>query len=157
MSLLLAPDWVAPMKLVYSLRSELLADPRRLERTQALTLDDRRPNVGLRGTYGLFGSDDWWHSIRTGRMPLLRLSGTVERVYASGQDQVDMNTVDIRLSDGSERSVGIYVNDSNDLPLFQVGRKIAIVYALDELKQQPAQDGGVNASKVALEMAVSLV
>lgn len=156
MSLLLIPDWKEPMKAVFSLRDELLKNPRRLEKTQALTLDNSKPHMGLRGTYGLFGSIEWWNSIQSGKMPLLCLSGVAERVYVSGQDQVDVNTVDIRLADGTLRSVGIYTNDKSDISLFHVGRKVAIVYALDELKQQPAPDGSVNVSKVALEMAVSL-
>jgi hypothetical protein len=144
------------MKTLFNLREELLANPQRVEKTRALTLDKSRPHMGLLGKYGLFGSDEWWNNIQSEAMPLLRLSGVVERVYASGQDQVDVNTVDIRLADGSQRSIGIYVNDKSDLSLFQVGRTVSIVYALDELKQQPAPDGTVNVSKIALEMAVSL-
>ncbi|WP_235862404.1 hypothetical protein [Pseudomonas kilonensis] len=64
--------------------------------------------------------------------------------------------LDLELKDGSVRAVGIYVNDREDARLFRPGYKASVVYALDELKQQPASDGGVNYSKVALEMAVSL-
>ena len=144
------------MKKVFDLQDELLANPGRVRKTQALTLDHARPQIGLRGTYGLFGSQDWWDSVNSGRMPLLRLSGVVERVYVAGQDEVEANTVDIRSADGNLHSVGIYLNDKSDLPLLRIGASVEIVYALDELKQQPAPDGGVNASKVALEMAVSL-
>ena len=144
------------MKKVFDLRDELRANPRRVEKTQALTLDQAKPHMGLRGTYGLFASQDWWNNVDSGRMPLLRLAGVVERVYVSGQDEVEANTVDIRSADGSLHSVGIYLNDGSDLPLFRIGSAVEIVYALDELKQQPAPDGGVNVSKVALEMAVSL-
>ncbi|EMI40263.1 hypothetical protein RRSWK_07223 [Rhodopirellula sp. SWK7] len=35
------------------------------------------------------------------------------------------------------------------------GHLVHVVYALDELKRQPAADGGVNYSRVALEMAIS--
>ena len=144
------------MKKVFDLRDELLVNPRRVEKTQALTLDRAKPHLGLRGTYGLFASQDWWNSISTGRMPLLRLAGVVERLYASGQEEVEANTVDIRSADGRLQSAGIYLNDPSDLALFRIGSTVEVVYALDELKQQPAADGGLNVTKVALEMAVSL-
>ena len=49
-----------PMKLVYLLSEELKADPEYVSLTQALTLDKSKPYVGLNGTYGLFGSQEWW-------------------------------------------------------------------------------------------------
>lgn len=54
------------------------------------------------------------------------------------------------------KSVGIYVNDRADLTLFRIGCRVDLVYALDELKKQPGMDGGVNYSKITLEMAVSV-
>jgi hypothetical protein len=39
---------------------------------------------------------------------------------------------------------------------FKVGRRAEIVRALDELKDQPADDGGVNYAEITLEMAVSI-
>lgn len=146
-----------PMKLVFQLSDELKNNPERVALTQALTLNAAKPNMGLRGSHGLFGSDDWWNNIRQGKMPLLFLSGIIKRAYIAGQDESGLNnTIDLMLDDGSMRSVGIYVNNKDDIKFFGVGCRAAIVYALDELKQQPAMDGGVNYSKVALEMAVSL-
>ena len=90
-------------------------------------------------------------------MPLLYLSGVVQRAYVAGQDPSNSNnTIDLKLDDGSVRAVGIYVNNKADAGLFCAGRRVGIVYALDELKQQPATDGGVNYAKIALEMAVSV-
>ena len=145
------------MKLVYQLSEELKNNSERVSLTQALTLDDTRPSMGLRGSLGLFGSQLWWNNIQQGVMPLLRISGVVRRAYCAGQDPTgENNMVDLELVDGSVRTVGIYVNDKIDIGLFKPGHKVEIVYALDELKHQPAVDGGVNYSKVALEMAVSL-
>lgn len=146
-----------PMKLVYLLSRELKANPRRVELTQALTLDQSRPNMGLKGTYGLFGSQEWWDSIEQRRMPVLFLSGVIKDAYVSGQDPSEINnTIDLMLDDGSVCEVGIYVNDEHDISLFRVGCRADIVYALDEMKEQPDVDGGINRSKTALEMAVSL-
>ena len=146
------------MKRVYLLSEELKKDPEQIALTQALTLNPAKPQLGLKGVHGLFASEAWWQSINQKKMPLLHISGVVVRVYVAGQDQEEKNnTIDIALGDGTTQSVGIYTNDPDDIDLFQVGCKAAIVYALDELKKQPAFDGGVNYSKVALEMAVSLL
>ena len=51
--------------------------------------------------------------------------------------------------------VGIYVNNKSDVELFSPGCWVGIVHARDELKQQPAADGGVYYLNIALEMAVS--
>lgn len=146
-----------PMKLVYRLSEELKTDPEQIALTQALTLNSSKPMLGLKGTHGLFGSTEWWSNIEQRKMPLLFISGIIRRVYVAGQDGGDeSNGIYLLLEDGSLCDVGIYVNDKADIPLFRVGCRVELVYVLDELKKQPAQDGGVNYSKIALEMAVSL-
>jgi|GEM_PF-3930023 len=42
-----------------------------------------------------------------------------------------------------------------DEKLFQVGATVNIIYALLELKMQPASDGGINYSKTVIEMSIS--
>ncbi len=144
------------MKCVFRLEDRLREDPTQVQLAQALTLNPAKPRLGLRGTYGLFGSPEWWANIRDGKMPLLYQIGVVRRAYVAGQDKsAPNNTIDIELDDGSLSTSGIYVNNKVDVELFQLGRRVGIVYALDELKLQPAVDGGVNQSKIALEMAVS--
>ena len=145
------------MKLVFQLREELRTDPERIVRTQALTLNPSRPKMGLKGSHGLFGSNEWWQSIEDGSMPLLYLSGVVREIYQAGQDGLGKNnTIDIVLENGSVETVGIYVNNESDTDLFCVDRRVEVVYALDELKLQPANDGGINTSRIALEMAIQI-
>lgn len=146
-----------PMKMVFLLSEELKKNPERVALTQALTLDTSKPTLGLKGTNGLFGSKEWWDSIGQGRIPLLFISGIIKKVYVAGQDPSNFNnTVDLLQEDGTIRSVGIYTNRKADSKLFKIGYKASIVYALDEMKQQPDVDGSINRSKTALEMAVSL-
>ena len=112
--------------------------------------------MGLGGDHGLFSTEEWWDSINTGKMPLEHASGIIVAAYEAGQDQESVNnTVDVRLSNGETVSVGIYTNNSEDITLFQAEHAVSIVYALDKLKSQPAKGGGVNYSRVALEMLVS--
>ncbi|ATQ74009.1 hypothetical protein CR152_05355 [Massilia violaceinigra] len=145
-----------PMKLVFELKEALRHDPKRIELAQALTLDESRPGMGLRGRFGLFASQQWWDHIEQGKMPRRLVSGVISRVYISGQNETVNNTIDLVTPEGVVRGEAIYVNRRADLALFQVGHRADILYALDELKHQPAPDGGVNYSRVALEVAVSL-
>lgn len=155
--LLRLEDFGVPMKIVFRLEDRLREDPERVRLAQALTRNPSKPFMGLRGTYGLFGSPEWWSNIREGKMPLLYLSGVVQRAYVAGQDGGETNnTIDLKSDDGSVHMVGIYANSENDVELFHPGSRVGIVYARDELKQ-PATDGGVNYLNIALEMAVSVV
>ncbi len=58
------------MKLVYTLSEALKNDPEHVRLAQELTLDESRPLMGLKGTHGLFGCDEWWNSIYTKKMKL---------------------------------------------------------------------------------------
>lgn len=144
------------MKTVYDLATDLKADPQHVELAQALTLNSAKPEMGLKGKHGLFGSDTWWTNLRMGKIPTLEISGKIERAYCAGQgDTGAANTIDLRTDDGSLEMVGIYLNDERDVGLFQLGRRARILYALDELKKQPGPNGDINYSRIAVEMAVA--
>ncbi len=145
------------MKRVYWLSEELELDPSRVSLTHALTQDRSRPNMGLNGRYGLFATREWWNNINQEKMPLKFVSGTIIEAYEAGQDICGLNnTVDLKLKDGTIESVGIYANNDQDIELFSPGSKVEMVYALDELKQQPGVGGDIAYSKVALEVVVSI-
>ncbi|WP_440467008.1 hypothetical protein ACKI1H_28010 [Pseudomonas sp. YH-1] len=119
------------MKRVYQLSEELKNDPEQIALAQALILNFSRP-MGLKGTHGLFGSSEWWSSIEQRKIPLFLVSGVICRTYVAGQDGSEVNNgIEILLDDGSVRDVGIYINDKADMPLFQIGCRVEIVYALD--------------------------
>lgn len=146
-----------PMKIVYCLSEKLKADPEYMNLVQALTLDNSRPYVGLNGTYGLFGSKEWWDNIEKGKIQLRCISGIIKRAYVAGQDPSPINnTIDLLLDDGTIETVGIYVNKDEDANLFKVGYKASVVYALDELKPEAQHNFGQKYNEIALEMAVSL-
>ncbi|KES11282.1 MULTISPECIES: hypothetical protein [Snodgrassella] len=146
-----------PMKLVYLLSEELKDNPEQIVMTQSLTLDKSRPNMGLKGTNGLFGSKEWWNSIKQGKMPLLHVSGVITRTYVAGQDPSSVdNAFSLLLDDGSEveESIYNYIN-YKDKKLFQKGAKVEIIYAYDELKRRN-HNGEKAYLDIVLEMAVSL-
>jgi len=141
---------------VFDLREELRVDPERVRLTQALTLNADKPTRGLKGTYGLFGSAEWWNNIEAKNIPLLKISGIIDRAYHAGQGETGPNNmIDLVTDDGQYMSVGIYLNDPKNVVFFKKGHQAEILYALDPLKQQPASDGSVNCSRVAVCMSVS--
>lgn len=144
------------MKNVYQLSVELAQDTEQVRLAQRLTLDNSRPLMGLKGSKGLFGSAEWWNNVREGEIPQKKVSGIITRTYVSGQDleKVD-NTFDMVLPDGSVHTESIFVHDIKDNDLYRVGHFVQIVYALDELKAQPASRGNTNYSEIVLEVAVS--
>jgi hypothetical protein len=146
-----------PMKLVYSLSDELKEKPEQIALTQALTLDSSRPNMGLKGNNGLFGSDEWWDSIAQKKMLLLSVSGVITRTYVAGQDPSLLdNSFSLSLDDGStcEESIYSYIKEE-DKKLFRIGSKVEIIYARDELKRRMTS-GEAAYLNIVLEMAVSL-
>lgn len=146
-----------PMKIVYELSKEVEANPQSVVDTHLLTLDDSRPEIGLKGRHGLYASDEWWDSLYQGEMETLYISGVIIEAYVAGSDHSnDNNEIDLLMSDGTVQSIGIYVNNPADVSLFRVGCRVDVIYALDELKKQPSHDGGINYLKIVLEMAISL-
>lgn len=140
---------------VYTLTEALQADPDRVKKAQALTLNRDKPHMGLKGTYGLFGSPEWWDSINCRRMPLRFLSGTIVRLSEAGQDSKTgvNNAMVLKLLDGTEETFGIYVNNRKQVNLFQLGSGVLMVDALDELKRP--QQNFPNDFGVMLEVAIS--
>jgi hypothetical protein len=112
--------------------------------------------MGLRGSFGLFASPQWWESINLGRMPLRRATGVIVRLYESGQDHTGVhNAFELQLSDGSTEEESIYVNERSEAKLFEVGSVVQVLYALEELKSRD-ENGLPEISDIVLEMAVSL-
>lgn len=147
------------MKLVYDFAEVLREDIEQVKLAQALTLDTSRPRMGLRGDHGLFGSEEWWESIRNGHLKTVTHSGVIERTYFAGQDSRwgnQVNSFSLLLADGSLIDQSIYATKKIDRSLFVPGAVVLMVSALDELKSQPALDGGTNYSKVVLEVAISV-
>lgn len=143
------------MPIVYELSRQLTLEPERIELARALTLDPDRPYMGLKGTHGLFASPEWWENIRAGIMPLKRRSGIIQRVLHVGQDAAgEPNVFELSCDDGEVCQESMYANAREDRALFQPGKQVDILYALDELKDR-ADDGSRKFSQTVIEMAVS--
>jgi hypothetical protein len=146
------------MKCVFDLETELKLNPRTMELTQALTLNPERPHMGLKGTLGLYGSAEWWANIRNGKMRTETITGIIDSTYFAGQDSRwgdQVNSFRLRLDDGEIADESIYCQSKRDKSLFRPDAYVMAFYVFDELKSQPAEDGGINYLKMVLEMAVS--
>ncbi len=147
------------MKLVFQLARELAQAPQKVELAQALTLNRERPLMGLKGTHGLYGSEEWWANILSGRLKTQRVSGIVDSTYFAGQDSRwgnEVNSFKLKVDGQDALKESIYCEAKADRKRFVPGAFVMLAYAFDELKKQPAEDGSVNYSRVVLEMAVSI-
>lgn len=148
-----------PMKIVYSLRDELRENPQLVAQVQALTLNRQKPDMGLKGAHGLYGSDEWWQSIATGRIKTQVTTGTITELFFAGQDSRwgdEVNSFRMKLEDGSMVEDSIYPTLKSERRLFVVGAVVNVVHAFDKMKQQPRFFGSPNYLKILLEMAISL-
>lgn len=146
------------MKIVFKLRDELRNHLDHVCETRRETMDPSKPATGLSGKYGLFGSLEWWGNVAQERMPLQRLSGTVEAIHVVGTDAAIVRAVDVRTADGKVQRVEVCARcEPGAAPLLVVGDGVSILCALDELKRQPAPDGGLHVARIALEIGVPAV
>lgn len=143
-------------KLVYQLSHEIEQDPTYMELIQKVTLDPNKPNIGLKGSLGLYGSDIWWDNIKNGKMKSSIIKGVIIRCYKAGQDGVGtINSFELILSNGKLWDESIYVNNKSDISLFKVGHEVIIFYAHDERKPLDDERREKVYSNTVIEMAVS--
>jgi hypothetical protein len=121
------------MKCVFSLREKLAGDPQYVAAVQARTLDSRSLPGGLKGVYGLFGSDQWWKNIANGIMPVTRLSGKIIGVASEGMHNEGQG-FEMKMSDGSSYKYSCVANRKSDRKMYAVGKRIEVIFATEPLK-----------------------
>lgn len=143
--------------MVYELAKDLDAHPEQVAKTQALTLNVAKPQMGLLGADGLYGSREWWQSVNDGRIEVRIYKGVIQRLYVAGQDAEEVEGKDFEYlcEDGRVRRESCIANSDIALALYREGAVVTLAYALDKLKKQPARDGGTNFAEILLEVAVS--
>lgn len=120
------------MKTLYDLNTELKDDPERFRRAQALTLDDSRPNMGLAGTFGLYGSDRCWGNLRGGQIPTRIYEGSIESLHFVGQGNNGVGqgnngrAFTLICDDGTPYTYSLVANEKADLRAYQTGRRLRV-------------------------------
>ncbi|TVO58081.1 hypothetical protein [Denitromonas halophila] len=138
------------MKTIYTLKNELAADPGQVAAAQALTLDASRP-FGLNGTFGLFGSDEWWKSIENGLLGQTVLSGVITSLRRVGMHNESQEFV-MRLDSGGTYAYDTVADTKHDVKMYVVGKKARVVLVRDPWKRPSAARG--THSEIVIEIAV---
>lgn len=123
----------AKMKTVFSLREKIRADAQYVAAVQARTLDTRKIPGGLKGAYGLLGSDQWWKSIADGTAPVTRLSGIISSTGPEGMHN-EGRAFEMKMSDGSSYKHSCVADRKEDQKKYVTGKKIEVVYVTEPLK-----------------------
>ena len=143
------------MKPVFSLREKLNGDPKYVAAVQAATLGKRSLPGGLKGVYGLFGSDKWWKSIADGIAPVTRFQGIITKVSFEGMHN-EGRGFEMKMPDGSSYSYSCVANRKEDRKRYVVGKKIEVIYVTEPLKNPvPVSDGSYQ-TQAATVLEISL-
>lgn len=132
------------MKISYRLRD----NAKHIAQVQKATLTT--DNFGIEPTDGLFGSDEWWNRIATGKLRVNTLRGTItERFMGSMGDWPEIRVV----SDTGEKSSWTReVNNREQDALYRVGRRIEIDYVLQRHRRKSSAPNSEH--KIVLEIRV---
>lgn len=113
------------MKTIYDLAITLARDPGRVVETQALTQDDTRPLMGLKGAYGLFGSADWWINLKSGVIPITIYQGEIGSLQFEGMHN-EGRSFTLKLKGGGTYTYSCVTNEKADYGAYAVGRQVRV-------------------------------
>jgi hypothetical protein len=84
-------------------------------------------NFGIEPTHGMFGSDEWWQNIESGRLALHTLKGKITKVYMSGMGPTgDWPEFKMVSDTGEESSWTRMMHFAEQDQLYRVGAPIEI-------------------------------
>lgn len=146
---------VTAMRHIFSLEEELIEHPEEAEEIRCLTLNQNKPTSGLKGAHGLYGTPAWWQSIKNGTMPQKYVQGTIIRLLYQGMENGEPNAFELQLQNNSVISESFYYNNSNDLNLFRVGKKVKIFYAFDPTKRGFCDELNPGYAKIVVDIWIS--
>ena len=121
------------MKKIYDLKTALADDPSRVVDAQKLTLDKTCPHMGLAGSYGLFGSPDWWDNLNTGTIPIVIYEGLIESLQFEGMNN-EGRSFTLAQTDAEPYTYSCVANQKNDLRLYEIGRKMRVTVFFEKKK-----------------------
>ncbi|MEI8634953.1 hypothetical protein P4S72_28690 [Vibrio sp. PP-XX7] len=131
------------MKLVFSVLDDIKKNPKGVKKVQEVTLNKKSVR-GLNGTYGLYGSEEWIHNLKTGVIPQRTVSGIIQSTRRAGMygSLNRPNSAEIITDEGKVDYVGIREDmKEKNARLFTEGKRVEVKYYIEELK---TMDWGVN-------------
>jgi hypothetical protein len=118
-----------------------------------LKLDKRaiQEATGIKPTHGVFGSPEWWQSIKDGTLPVQHLRGIISRIT----DENDWPEFTLRTEEGQEIEWSRYANDPDFADVFYtVGRPIEIDYVIQWFEYNENFDPTLRYDEVPIEIRV---
>ena len=126
-------------KEIYTLERDLESNPKRVELAQKLTLDDSRPSMGLKGTYGLFASEKWWYNFHKNKIPKVIYDGVIESIYFSGMHN-ESKSFTLRLDGGGIYKYSLVADHKSDLKLYKEGARLKVITYIEKMKNGGEQN-----------------
>ena len=121
------------MKTIYDLAVTLARDPAQVADAQALTQDESRPHMGLKGAYGLFGRAEWWDNLKAGKIPIRIYEGEIESLQFEGM-QNEGRSFTLRLANGGSYTYSCVANETDSEDAYAVGRRARVTAYSEPMK-----------------------
>ncbi len=129
---------------VYSLAK----DTEHVRKVQRATLNTT--DYGLVPEHGLFGSDEWWEAIRTGKLPTICVEGVISCVRMGSMNDWPGFEID---SNGSKTNWTRHVHSAEDDRFYVAGKRVCLEYVIQHTKKDLA-NLGTTEQEVVLRIAV---
>ena len=139
------------VKTIYNLRE----DRGRIAKAQAASLSSKP--FGLKATHGLFGSEEWWHNLETGVIPLIRRTGNITRLFRAGMHN-ESQCFEMGVTGGQKFQYDCVAMDRTDRAVYKVGAYIELLFVEEELKQPVLTASGAvydTHSHILIEIRIS--
>jgi len=124
------------VNIVYQLKE----DQRLIQQVQRATRTTE--NFGIEPTHGIFGSDEWWQNIESGRLALHTLKGKITKVYMSGMGpKGDWPEFKMVSDTGEESSWTRMMHLAEQDQLYRVGAPIEIDFVWQQHRPKSFDHG----------------
>ena len=125
-----------------------LADDREhIRKVQRATLNTTDYGLVVVPEHGLFGSEQWWEAIRTGKLPTVRIEGVITRVYMGSMN----DWPEFEIESGGGKTT--WTRHANRPGAYVVRKRVRLDYVLQHAKKDLG-NLGTTEDKVVLRIAV---
>lgn len=128
----------------------LAKDTEHIRKVQRATLNTADYGLVVVPEHGLFGSEQWWEAIRTGKLPTVQIESVITRVYMGSMN--DWPEFEIE-SGGSKTTWTRHVHRGEDDRYYVVGKRVCLEYVIQHAKKDLGNFGKTE-DKVVLRIAV---
>jgi hypothetical protein len=105
----------------------------------------------------MFGSDEWWQSIESGRLALHTLKGKITRVYMSGMGpEGDWPEFKMISDTGEESGWTREMHSAEQNEYYRVGARIEIDFVRQQLRPKSFNHGGTFKQVIEIRIGDSV-